>query len=94
MDIKEVLLLWFKKIFDKKSASLADKSAKGSGFKSAINNEINQNEQFAKELNKIIIRKFEKTKLYSSFKDNIWGADLADMQLISKFNKKIRNYNY
>ena len=94
MDIKEVLLLWFKKIFDKKSASLADKSAKGSGFKSAIKNEINQNEQFAKELNKIIIRKFEKTKLYSSFKDNIWGADLADMQLISKFNKKIRNYNY
>ena len=25
--------------------------------------------------------------MYSTFKDNIWGADLADMQLISKFNK-------
>ena len=24
--------------------------------------------------------------MYSSFKDNVWGADLADMQLISKFN--------
>ena len=24
------------------------------------------------------------------FKDNIWGADLADTQLISKFNKGIR----
>ena len=24
------------------------------------------------------------------FKDNIWGADLADMQLISKFNKGFR----
>ena len=23
----------------------------------------------------------------TSFKDNIWGADLADMQSISKFNK-------
>ena len=28
--------------------------------------------------------------MYSSFKDNIWGADLADMQLISKFNKGFR----
>ena len=26
--------------------------------------------------------------MYSSFKDKIWGADLADMQLISKFNKR------
>ena len=27
---------------------------------------------------------------YSAFKDNIWGADLADMQLISKFSKGFR----
>ena len=27
---------------------------------------------------------------YSSFKDDIWGANLADMQLVSKFNKGIR----
>ena len=26
--------------------------------------------------------------MYSAIKDNIWGADLADMQLISKFNKR------
>ena len=26
----------------------------------------------------------------SSFKDNIWGVDLADMQLLSKFNKGFR----
>ena len=37
-----------------------------------------------------IIRNLNKRKVYSSFKDNIWGADLADMQLISKFNKRIR----
>ena len=30
-------------------------------------------------------------KLYSSLKDNVWGADLADMQLISKYNKEIRS---
>ena len=41
-------------------------------------------------LHKPIIRKFEKRKVYSTFKDNIWGADLADMQLLSKYNKGIR----
>ena len=28
--------------------------------------------------------------MYSSFKDNIWGADLADMKLLSNFNKVFR----
>ena len=27
--------------------------------------------------------------MYSSFRDNIWGIDLADMQLLSKYNKGI-----
>ena len=31
-----------------------------------------------------------KRKVYSSFRYNIWGADLADMQLLSKFNKGFR----
>ena len=56
---------------------------KGSGIK----NEIKQNEQLADELHKAIIRKLKKRKVYSAFKDNIWVADLADMQLISKFDK-------
>ena len=29
-------------------------------------------------------------EVYSSFKDNIWDADLTDMQLLSKFNKGIK----
>ena len=33
---------------------------------------------------------FKKKKVYSSFKDNFWGTDLADMQLISQFNKGTR----
>ena len=49
-----------------------------------------QNEQLAEELRKPIIKKFQKRKVYSTFKDNIWGADLADGQLISKFNKGFR----
>ena len=49
-----------------------------------------KNEQLAEELHKPIIRKLKKRKVYSTFKDNIWGADLADMQLIRKFNKGFR----
>ena len=48
------------------------------------------NQELANELHKPIIRKFKKRKSYSSFKYNIWGVDLADMQLISKYNKGIR----
>ena len=44
-------------------------------------------QQLAKELHKPIIRKYKKRKTYSSFKDNIWSADLGDMQLTSKFHK-------
>ena len=38
------------------------------------------NKELAEELHKAIIRKFEKSKVHSSFIDNIWGADLAEMQ--------------
>ena len=62
-----------------------DSKVSGSGAKL-----IPQNEQLANKLHKPIIRKFEKRKVYSTFKDNIWGADLADMQLLSKYNKGIR----
>ena len=61
-----------------------DKKSKGGG----IANE--QNYQLANELHKPIIRTFKKRKDYSGFKDNIWGADLVDMQLISKFNRRFR----
>ena len=60
------------KFFDKKSN------------RSGIKKEIKENLQLVNELQKPIIRKFKKTKVYSFFKDNIWGVDLADMQLISK----------
>ena len=66
-----------------------DKKTKGSGVTLA-NKSIPQNEQLAEELHKPIIRKFKKLRVYSAFKDNIWAAHLADMQLISKFNKGFR----
>ena len=74
------------KFFDKKFASLADKSA-SSG---AIKNDIMYNKKLDGDLNKPIIRKFKKRKVCSSFIDNIWGADLVDMELISQFNKRFR----
>ena len=43
-----------------------------------------------KELVKPIIRNFKKRRAYLGFKDNIWGADIADMQLLSKFNRRFR----
>ena len=60
-----------------------DKKSKGS----RVNIPLDFNEELAKELHQPIIRKFSKRTVYSGFNDNIWGADLADMQLISKFNK-------
>ena len=59
-----------------------DKKSKGSGINT---NEFNY--QLANELHKPVIKKLKKRKLYSSFKDNIWGVDLAGMQSLSKFNK-------
>ena len=61
-----------------------DKKSKGSICKSM------SNQQLANELHQPIIRKFKKRRVYSSFKDNIRGVDLANMQLISKYNKGIR----
>ena len=62
------------KFFDKKST--------GSGIASSS--------ILADELHKPIIRKFNKRKVYSQFKDNLWGVDLADMQSLSRKNKGIK----
>ena len=65
------------KFFDKKFA--------GRGVNMHANNE--RPLDLAEELHKSIIRKLKKKTVYSRFKGNIWGVYLADMQLISKFNK-------
>ena len=52
------------------------KKTSGSGIK----NENISNKELAEELHKPIIRKFKKRKVHSAFIDNIWGANLADMQ--------------
>ena len=64
------------KFFNKKSA--------GSGGIESMSNQ-----QLANILHKPIIRKFKERKVYSSFKDSTWEIYLAEMQLISKYNKRI-----
>ena len=61
---------------------LFDEKSEGSG----VNIPLEFNEQLAKEIHKPIIRNFKKRTVFSRFKDNVWDVDLADMQLIGKFN--------
>ena len=60
-----------------------DKKSMGSG----VNRE---NLKLDNEFHKPIIKKFKKRKVYSSYRDNILGVDLAEMRLLSKYNKGIK----
>ena len=48
---------------------------------------VSVNEQLAQGLHKPVIKKFKRRKVYSRFKDNIWAADLAEMESLSSNNK-------
>ena len=65
------------KFFDKKSSS-------GSGVATE------PNYQLTNALHRQIIRKFKRRKIYSSFRDNIWGVDLTNIQSLNKYKKGIR----
>ena len=90
------------KFFDKKAT--AEPSAKyvmGSGTKKDTTTSTAEPSALARssliladELHKPVIKKFNKRKVYSQFKDNIWGVDLADMQSLSKKKIKILNIFY
>ena len=58
---------------------------------SCVKREVMSNQESAEKLHRTIVEKIEKRKVHSSnFKDNNWGIDFADTQLISKFNKRFR----
>ena len=40
---------------------------------------VSVNEHLAEELNKPVIKKFKRRKIYARFRDNIWAVDLAEM---------------
>ena len=60
-----------------------DKKSSGSGVDTSLANK-------SKELQRQIIRNFKGRKVYSSFRDYIWGIDLADIQSLSKYEKGIK----
>ena len=66
------------KFFDKKSLG------------ETVVNEIISNKELAEKLHNSMVRKYERRNVHPSFIDNIWGTDLADMELTSKFNKGFR----
>ena len=67
-----------------------DQKSMGSGFEKLKNTTKSSFSILADELHKPIIRKFNKRKVYSQFRDNIWGVDLADMQSLGGKNKGIK----
>ena len=82
------------KFFDSKVAPLDKKTmsskgnakhtAKPSSLECSSLERIKNNKILAEKLHKPVIKKFNKRNVYSQFKGNIWGADLADMQSLSK----------
>ena len=79
MGIKRGLASMVYKFFDKKSQKVVVLIYRWSLMKSQLKNYTNQ-----------LLENLKKRIVYSRFKDNIWGADLADIQLISKFDKGFR----
>ena len=69
-----------------------DKKSSGSGINTSLANRsaTEPNYQLPNELPRQIIRQSKQQKVYSFFRDNIWGVDLADMQSLSKCNKGIK----
>ena len=61
-----------------------DKKSSGSGV------DAEPNYQLATKLHRQNYRNFKRQKVYPSFRDNIWGVDLADIQSLSKYNKRIK----
>ena len=47
-------------------------------------------EQLAEELHKPVIKKFKRRKVYAKFDENIWAADLAEMETLSSKNKNVK----
>ena len=51
---------------------------------------VSVNKQIAEELHKPAIKKFKRRKAYVRLKDNIWTADLAEMESLSSNNKNVK----
>ena len=76
--------------YQRQLASMVSKFFNEEFFGGNVKNENISNKGLATWLHKPIIRKFNKIKVNSSFIDNIWCGDLADVKWINKFNRGFR----
>ena len=49
---------------------------------------VSVNEQLVKKLHKPVIKKLKRRKVNARYKDNIWVADLAEMDSLSSKNEE------
>ena len=59
-------------------------------FDKKTGSEINANKQLSEELNKPVIKKLKKRKVYARWKENFWAADLAEMRSLSSKNENVK----
>lgn len=71
---------WSTTFFDKKAGDTSTQIGTG----------VPENQELAKGLHRFITIKCERAKVHWLYWDNIWAADLANIQLIDKYNKGIR----
>ena len=55
---------------------------------------ISVNEQVAEELHKPVTKNFKRRKVYARFKENIWAADLVEMDSLSSKNQHVKYLLY
>ena len=79
MGVKENLLLWFTSFLTKSQKVVVLLIMRLNKIYNQLKNYTNQ-----------LLETLKKRAVYSGFKDNIWGVDLADMQSLSKYNKGIK----
>ena len=59
-------------------------------FEKKTGSGVGLNEQLAEELHNPITKKFKRRKVNARLKDNIWVADLAEMESLSSKNKNVK----
>ena len=74
------------KLYDKQSATFSYKSSRDTPINDTGTGIVSENQQLTNKLH--IIRRFTECKVYSSFKGNIWGVNVPNMQSISKYIDK------
>ena len=84
MNIKEVLLLQFKNVLIKNPLYLQKNLIQ------VVVLNLGQINSFQMKFINQLLKTFKKEKYVIHVKTIFWGADLADMQLIWKFNKGFR----